>query len=78
MLMSTCMSAKVYKNSNTHVPTHIQKHPYAYTGTHAHIHTSTHKGKQNLLGVNLCPHDSYIEVLAPISYAAKAETGVMV
>ena len=47
----------------------IQTHTY----TQARI-----KEEQNLLGVNLCSHESCVEVLAPISYVAKAETGVMV
>ena len=60
MLMPTCMSAKVYKNS------HVCTYTYAKTFIciYRHIpHTQkTHKENQNLLGVNLCPHESYIEV----------------
>lgn len=72
MLTPTRMSAKVYHAYNyTHTKTAICTHMHTYI--QARI-----KEKQNLLGVNLCPHESYIEVLAPISYVAKAETGVMV
>ena len=45
MLTSTCMSAKVYKNSNTHVPTHIQNIPYAYTGTHTYTQARIKENK---------------------------------